>query len=103
MDKNLFNKRILQVLVLLLIILIAILLIGQLYIFIPGLLGGITLYIFSRSYYFKLIFKKKWKYGGTALMFILFYLFIISLPIYLTINLVTPKINRIVQNQDKVI
>ena len=103
MDKNLFNKRILQVLVLLLIILIAVLLIGQLYIFIPGLLGGITLYILGRSYYFKLIFKNKWKKGWTAIMFILFYLVIISLPIYLSVNLVTPKINQILKNQDRIV
>ena len=103
MDKGLFNKRILQVLVLLLIILIAVLLIGQLYIFIPGLLGGITLYILGRSYYFKLIFKNKWKKGWTAMMFILFYLVIISLPIYLSVNLVTPKINQILKNQDLIV
>ena len=103
MDRNLFNKRILQVLVLLLIILIAVLLIGQLYIFIPGILGGITLYILSRGYYFKFIFKKKWKKGWTAMMFILFYLVIISLPIYLSVNLVTPKINQILKNQDKIV
>ena len=103
MDKNLFNKRILQVLVLLLIILIAVLLIGQLYIFIPGILGGVTLYILSRGYYFKLIFKNKWKKGRTAMMFILFYLFIISLPIYLSVNLVTPKINQILKNQDLIV
>jgi predicted PurR-regulated permease PerM len=103
MDKNLFNKRITQVLVLILIILIAVLLIGQLYIFIPGLLGGITLYILSRGYYFKLIFKKKWMKGWTAMMFILFYLVVISLPIYLSVNLVSPKINQIVQNQDQIV
>ena len=103
MDRNLFNKRILQVLVLLLIILIAVLLIGQLYIFIPGILGGITLYILSRGYYFKLIFKNKWKKGWTAMMFILFYLVIISLPIYLSITLVSPKINQILQNQDVIV
>jgi predicted PurR-regulated permease PerM len=103
MENNLFNKRITQVLVLLLIILIAVLLIGQLYVFIPGLLGGITLYILSRGYYFKLIFKKKWKKGGTALLCILFYVVVISLPIYLSVNLISPKINEIVKNQDVIV
>ncbi len=103
MDKNVFNKRITQVIVLLLIILIAVLLVGQLYVFIPGLLGGITLYILSRGFYFNLIFKRKWKKGWTALMFILFYLVVISLPIYLTVNLVSPKINKIVKNQDVIV
>ena len=103
MDKNIFNKRIIQLLVLILIILIAVLLIKQLFVFIPGLLGGITLYILSRGAYFRLIFKKKWSKGWTAMMFILFYIVIISLPIYLSVNLVTPKINQIVQNQNEIV
>lgn len=103
MEKNVFNKHITQVLVLLLIILIAVLLVGQLYVFIPGLLGGITLYILSRGYYFNLIFKRKWKKGRTALMFIMVYLVIIALPVYLSVTLVTPKINAIVKNQDLIV
>lgn len=103
MDKSLFNKRITQVLVLILIILIAVLLTGQMYFFIPGLSGGVTLYILSRGYYSKLIFKKKWMNGWTAMMFILFYPVIISLPIYLSVKLVSPKINQIVQNQDQIV
>ena len=103
MEKILFNKRITQVLVLILIILIAVLLIKQLFIFIPGLLGGITLYILSRATYFKLIFKNKWKKGWTALLFIFSYLIIIALPIYLSVNLVSPKINQIVQNQSQIV
>jgi len=54
-----FNDRLKQLLILLLIIFLGCMLIRQLYIFLPGLLGGITLYILSRNLYFKLIFKKK--------------------------------------------
>lgn len=102
-DRELFNSRLKQILVLLLIILIAGLLIRQLSVFLPGILGGITLYILSRGIYFQLIFKRKWKKGWTALMFIIGYLLIISLPIYLSVTLVTPKINQVVQNQDKIV
>jgi predicted PurR-regulated permease PerM len=103
MDKNIFNKRITQVLVLVLIILIAVLLIGQLAVFIPGMLGGFTLYILSRGYYFNLIFKRKWKKGWTALGFIFFYLIIIALPIYLSVDLISSKINEIVHNQNAIV
>ena len=103
MLSNSFNDKLKQVIVILLIVLIAVLLIGQLAVFLPGLLGGITLYILSRGYYFQLIFKRKWKKGWTALLFILFYLAVISLPVYLCITLVSPKIDQLVQNQDKVI
>jgi predicted PurR-regulated permease PerM len=103
MNKLAFNDRIRQVLVLALIILIAGLLIKQLFVFLPGILGALTLYILSRSYYFKLIFSKKWRKGWTALLFILFYIAIIALPIYLSVNLVSPKINELLRNQDKVV
>jgi predicted PurR-regulated permease PerM len=103
MNKFAFNDRIRQVLLLALILLIAALLIKQLFVFLPGILGALTLYILSRSYYFKLIFTKKWRKGWTALLFILFYIAIISLPIYLTVTLVSPKVNELLRNQDKVV
>jgi predicted PurR-regulated permease PerM len=103
MNKQAFNSRITQIVVLVLIILIAILLIKQLFVFLPGILGAITLYILSRSLYFKLIFKKKWKKGLTALLFIVGFLLIIALPVYLSVTLISPKINEVLRNQDKVV
>jgi len=103
MNELSFNERLRQVLVLLLILLIAVLLITQLALFIPGLLGGLTLYILSRSLYFQLIFKRKWKKGLTALLFILFYVVVIALPVYLSITLISPKISEIAGNPDKII
>ena len=103
MDQSGFNERLRQLFILLLIIVIAVLLISQMTIFIPGLLGGITLYILSRSLYFQLIFKQKWKKGWTALLFILGYLLIIALPVYLSISLASPKISSIAENQEQII
>ena len=98
-----FNNRLRQVLILLLVLSIAILLISQLTIFIPGLLGGITLYILSRSLYFQLIFKRKWKKGWTALLFIFCYLIIIAFPVYISVTLASPKISSIAENQEQII
>lgn len=98
-----FNDRLRQLLLLLLIILLAFLLITQLYIFLPGLLGGITLYILSRTMFFQLVFRKKWKKGWTALLFIIGYIIIIAIPVYLCIRLVSPKINALVANQEEII
>ena len=103
MNQSVFNERLRQLFILMLIIVIAVLLISQMTIFIPGLLGGITLYILSRSLYFQLIFKQKWKKGWTALLFILGYLLIIALPVYLSISLASPKISSIAENQDQII
>lgn len=103
MNKASFNDRLLQILLLALIIVLGLLLVLKLYAFLPGLLGGITLYILSRKSYFQLIYKRKWKKGWTALLYIFICLIIISIPIYISVMLVTPKINEFVNNQDKII
>ncbi len=103
MTQSVFNDRLRQLLILAIIIIIAGLLIGQLSVFLPGLLGGITFYILSRATYFKLVFKRKWKKGGTALLFIIVYLILIALPVYLSITLISPKINDLLRNQDKIV
>jgi predicted PurR-regulated permease PerM len=103
MNQSGFNDRLRQILILMLVLSIAILLISQLTIFIPGLLGGITLYILSRSLYFQLIFKRKWKKGWTALLFILCYLIIIAFPVYVSVTLASPKISSIAENQEQII
>lgn len=100
---NTFNDRVRQLLLLALIILLAILFISEMYIFLPGLLGGVTLYILTRSLFFKLTVIKKWKKGGTALLFILGCLVIIAIPVYFSVKLVSPTINNIIDNQDSII
>lgn len=96
-----FNDRLRQLLLLALIILLGFVLLHQLTLFIPGLLGGVTVYILTRSLYFRLIYVKKWKKGPTALLFILGCLIIIAIPVYTSIELISPKINSIVSNQEK--
>ena len=98
-----FNDRLRQVLLLALIIFLGFILFGQLYLFLPGLLGGITLYILSRGMFFRLIFMRKWKKGWTALLFILMYLVIIAIPVFVAIQMISPKINELINNQDRII
>ena len=103
MNTIIFNEKFRQVFLFLLIVVIAVLLSSQLSLFFPGLLGGITLYLLSRSFYFKLVYDKKWKKSPTAFLLILFYLVLISIPIYFSIVLISPKINQIAAQQDKII
>ena len=97
-----FNNRLRQLLLLLLIIFLICLFIGQLSAFLPGLLGGITLYILSRTLYYRLIFKNKWKKGWTALLFMICAIIIIALPVYLCITLVSPRITAIMENPEQI-
>jgi predicted PurR-regulated permease PerM len=96
----LFNNRLRQIILLLVIILLAFLLLQQLYIFLPGFLGAITLFILFRESYYNLTLKKKWSKTATALLFIFSSLIIIALPIYFSINLITNKASVILSNPE---
>lgn len=98
-----FNNRIKQILLLGIIILLLFLVIKELYLFLPGLLGALTLYILSRASYFQLVYNRKWKKGWAATLFIFYYLFLIGLPVFLAITLISPKINTFLDNPDQMI
>jgi len=93
-----FNNRLRQIILLSVIILIAVLLLKHLYIFLPGVLGAITLYILSRESYFRLTSQRKWRKGWTALLYIIGYTVIIGLPVYLAIVLISPKLTSLFNN-----
>lgn len=98
-----FNNRIKQVLLLSLILLLVYLVIQELSLFLPGLLGALTLYILSRSNYFQLIYNRKWKKGWAAALFIFYYLFLIGLPIFLAVTLISPKVNAFLENPNAIV
>lgn len=98
-----FNDRLRQLLLMALIILLGFILIGELYLFLPGLMGGVTVYIICRASYFRLIYQRKWKKGWTALLFIFISLVIIAIPFYMAVKMISPKINEVINNQDTLI
>lgn len=98
-----FNDRIRQILLLSIIILLVYLVIKELYLFLPGLLGAITLYILSRSNYFQLVYHRKWKKGWAAGLFIIYYLLLLGLPLFLAITLISPKINTFLADPNAMI
>jgi predicted PurR-regulated permease PerM len=93
-----FNNRLRQIILLGIIILLAILLMKQLYVFLPGFLGAITLYILLRESYFNLTIKKKKSKTWMALLFILLTLIVIGLPIYFSVELISGKISGLLNN-----
>ena len=93
-----FNAHLKQIFLLAIIVFIGILLLTHFYLFLPGILGAITLYILSRGSYFYLVEKKKWSPAWTSLLFILAYTVIIVLPVYLAVILLLPKLVDIFNN-----
>ena len=100
--KDIFNNRLRQIILLSLIFTLFILLATNLYAFLPGLLGGITMYILTRKLYFSLTVKRKWRKSLTALLFILACIVLIAVPVYLSVRLVSPKITLLFNNQDEI-
>ena len=88
-----FNNQIKQVMILFLLLLLIFLLMKELYIFFPGLLGALTLYILSRGSYFQLVYHHKWRKGWTAGLYLLGYFLLLVLVVYLTIALLEKKIH----------
>jgi len=93
-----FNNRLRQLLLLVLIILLAILLLRELYVFIPGFLGAITLYILFRNSFFKLTIIKKKNNTLIATSFILASLFLFAIPIYFSFKLLSTKLVLMLYN-----
>ncbi len=100
---NIFNTHLRQIVLLGLITMLGILLVTTLYSFLPGLLGGITLYILTRKYFIKLTQKHKWNKWMTALLFISICIIVIAIPVYFSIQLIAPKISQLMNNQEAVI
>lgn len=99
----LFNNRLRQIILLLVIILLACVLVKQLYVFLPGFLGAITLYILFRESYYGLTLKKKWSKTGTAMLFIIVSIVAIAIPLYFSIMLLSNKVSGVINNQAELI
>ena len=93
-----FNNHLRQIILLAIIILIVVLVLKHFYIFLPGVLGAITLYILSRKSFLKLTEHKNWRPGLTALLYILGYSIIICLPVYFAVVLLIPKVMALFNN-----
>ena len=90
-----FNARVKQILILALIVLLLVSILHALRIFIPGILGAITLYILSRENYFDIVYKRKWRKGWSAMLFLFYYLLLLGVPIYFAITLLSPKVDAV--------
>jgi|GEM_PF-4692230 len=87
-----FNNQIKQLMILILLLLLIFIALKELYIFLPGLLGALTLYILSRGSYFQLVYHRKWRKGWAAGMFMLGFMVLLGLLIYFTVILLEKQV-----------
>lgn len=98
-----FSNRLRQVILLTVLIALGFLLAKELYVFLPGFLGAVTLYILSRKNYQHLTTIKKWNKNLTATLFLLGFLLVVGLPVYYIITLLSPKITALFSHTDEVV
>ncbi len=96
------NNVIRQIVILLLILFLGVVIIWKLTYFIPGFLGATALYIMFRNWYFKLVDQRKWKRWMAASVLIIGLLIAMVGPVYAMIQVLTPKLNSVLNNTDKI-
>ncbi|KAA0993006.1 AI-2E family transporter [Dyadobacter aurulentus] len=97
-----FNFRLRQVFFLLLVLAFAIIIFKQLFIFFPGFLGALTLYILCRKYFLHLTLKRNWNKSATALLFMVLFMACIVAPVYFSLQMVYSKVQVILKEPEQI-
>ncbi|MBT0551707.1 AI-2E family transporter [Riemerella anatipestifer] len=95
------NTKIKQIALIIVIVTLFLLMAYQLAMFIPSLLGAITLYVISRKYNLYLIEKRNWKPWISALVIMLATVVILILPLYFLIDTLIEKLGNAQAYMDK--
>jgi len=95
------NENLKQFLLLAFIILLTVVLGRQVVTFIPGVLGGITMYILMREHFFRLTVIRNWKKWSTATLFIVGAIVVFVFPIALCAQLLLPKFYAIIHDPQR--
>ena len=102
-SKQINNNSINQIMLIIIIILVCILIFKNLYYYLPGFLGAITLYVLFRKSYFKLTEKRRWNKILTSLLAILISIVFIVLPIWALVDYLVPQITSLLSNTDRIL
>ena len=92
MEKQISSTVIKQIFLILLILVLAFLICSNLSMFIPSLLGAVTLYIVCRNLNFYLQEDKKWKPALASFFLLFICLIVLILPIYFLVDLLVAKL-----------
>lgn len=101
---NTINQNLLRQLFFIVIIsLLGLLLFLELNIFLPAMLGAVTLYILMHRILFYFTDKKKWGIVWTTLLLVFLSMLVILFPIGLLINMLTAKISYAIQHSTELV
>ncbi len=97
------NDRLKQFFFIVIILLIGGVLFWKLSVFIPALLGALTLYVIMRPAVIFLVYKKGWKRWIVALLLILVSMIVLIVPMFLVGNMMTEKITFAIKHSGAII
>lgn len=90
------TQKLKQYFLIALIVALTIILGQQLFTIFPGILAAFTMYVLMREKYFHLVVVKGWKKWIAAVFFIIIALVVLGLPVLLLVEMLIPKVNRLV-------
>jgi predicted PurR-regulated permease PerM len=96
-------SRLRQVSFIIILVLLGYLIFTQLKNFLPAFLGALTFYVLMRKWMFRMVYVRKWKPGSAATVLMLTSFIVIMVPIWMVVNLMTPRISFALEHSSEVI
>jgi predicted PurR-regulated permease PerM len=103
MSQYIEANKLRQVSFIIILLFLGFILFRELQAFFPAFLGALTFYVVMRKSMFRLVYVRKWKSGLAALILMLTSFFVIMLPVWMVVNLLTPRITFAIENSAAVI
>ena len=102
-EQYISNNKIRQIFFIAIVILLGLIIFRELQGFIPAFLGALSLYVIMRKWMFRLVHVRKWKPSLAASILMLASFLIIMVPIGTLINMLSSKINFIIQHSSQLV
>lgn len=98
-----FNSQLKQVMILAILVALILSVARELHLFLPGLLGALTVYILCRGSYFQLVYHHKWRPGWSAGFFMFLVVLFLGVLVYVTVVLLEKKIRPLLDDPGAVL
>lgn len=92
-----------QISFIIILVLLGFILFTELKNFLPAFLGSLTFYVLMRKWMFRMVYVRKWKPGTAACVLMLTSFIVIMVPIWMVVNLMSPRISFAIQHASEVI
>lgn len=103
MNKYIDVSKLRQISFIIILLLLGLALFTELRGYVPAFLGALTFYVMMRKWMFRMVYVRKWKPGSAALVLMLTSFIVIMVPIWMVVNLMSPRITFAIEHSSEVI